>query len=87
MRAAQFFGLIDKATTLDICQTMLYLLGIPCADYMQGRVLVEGMQGFYLSENGGVLIADYGAAAVKGDEESAPTPEELERLRSLGYVD
>jgi predicted AlkP superfamily phosphohydrolase/phosphomutase len=87
MSAAQFFGIVDRATTLDLAQTMLYLLGIPCADYMQGRVLEEGLDGDYISEHRGAMIADYGAAAARADDEGAPSPEELERLRSLGYVD
>lgn len=87
MRVAQFLGLIDRATTLDICQTMLYLLGTPCADYMQGRVLTEGMDRSYLSGHPGALVTDYGDAASPADSRSAPAPEELERLRSLGYVD
>ncbi len=87
MKAAQGLGLLNRATTLDVCQTILYLLGLPCADYMQGRVLVEGMTGSYVSEHPGALIADYGEQAKKSDVESAPSPEELERLRSLGYVD
>jgi predicted AlkP superfamily phosphohydrolase/phosphomutase len=87
MKAAQFFGLVDRATTLDLGQTMLYLMGVPCADYMQGRVLVEGMDGSYVSENRGALIANYGAAAERGEDKATPSQEELDRLRSLGYVD
>jgi len=87
MRAAQFLGLLDRATTLDLCQTMLYLLGVPCADYMQGRVLTEAMQRSYVSEHKGTLVADYGEIGGEVEGESAPSAEELERLRSLGYVD
>ena len=47
----QITMLIDRATTLDVCQTVLYLLGVPCADYMQGRALVEGMNRSYVSEH------------------------------------
>jgi predicted AlkP superfamily phosphohydrolase/phosphomutase len=87
MKAAQALGLLDRATTLDICQTALYLMGLPCADYMQGRVLVEAMDRSYVSDHLGARIADYGEQAKKIDVESPPSPEELERLRSLGYVD
>jgi len=86
-KLAQFLGLVDRATTLDIAQTALYLMGLPCAQYMQGRVLVEAMERSYVSEHWGALIQDYGAASRRPQRESAPSPEELERLRSLGYVD
>ncbi len=87
MSCAKALGIVDRATTLDLCQTMLYLLGLPCADYMQGRVLVEGMDRGYVADHPGLLITDYGAEATRADRESAPSSEELERLRSLGYVD
>lgn len=87
MRTAQFLGIVDRATTLDLAQTMLYIMGLPCADYMQGKVLVEGMDGEFISETPGARVADYGATASKSEDEAAPTEEELERLRSLGYVD
>lgn len=87
MKAAQFLGLVDRATTLDICQTILYLLGVPCAEYMQGRVLAEGMDRSYVAEHRGTMVSDYGELDREVDEKSAPSPEELERLRSLGYVD
>jgi predicted AlkP superfamily phosphohydrolase/phosphomutase len=87
MKAAQGLGLLDRATTLDICQTILYLLGLPCADYMQGRVLAEAMNGSFVSDHPGSLVPDYGEQAKKVDVESPPSAEELERLRSLGYVD
>ncbi len=55
MKAAQFLALVDRATALDIRQTILYLLGLPCANYMQGRVLVEGMDRSYVAEHEGPL--------------------------------
>jgi hypothetical protein len=89
MRAAMFLGIIDRATTLDIAQTMLYLLGLPSADYMNGRVLEEGLTRAYTNGHPGFLIADYGTLASEGtgDEERPASEQELERLRSLGYVD
>jgi predicted AlkP superfamily phosphohydrolase/phosphomutase len=89
MRAAQFLGIIDRATTLDIAQTMLYLLGLPATDYMDGRVLVEALTRDYVGRHGGVLMADYGfdMGGQTAEEERTVTEEELQRLRSLGYVD
>ena len=42
---------------------------------------------FIDQEHVGALIADYGKVATEVDKESPPSTEELERLRSLGYVD
>jgi hypothetical protein len=89
MEAARFLGIIDGATTLDITPTMLYLLGLPVADYMDGRVLVEGISQDHLGDNTGTLIAGYASGALQRAQEGETelSPEELERLRSLGYVD
>jgi hypothetical protein len=70
----------------DIAPTTLYLLGLPVAADMDGRVIFDVFQDDFVSRNPELVIPDYGEirrdfVAVEEDTESFE-----KKLRSLGYV-
>jgi predicted AlkP superfamily phosphohydrolase/phosphomutase len=73
---------LEQAHVLDVLPTLLHLLGIPAAQDMLGRVLVESE----LSR-----VASYETIGTLRAQEEIPVDpagdaERLERLRALGYV-
>jgi predicted AlkP superfamily phosphohydrolase/phosphomutase len=79
-----------RAHILDITPTILYLLGLPVARDMEGRVLIEAIEEGFLKENPIRYIDSYEATEKTIQAEGrGPEPideESLERLKSLGYV-
>ncbi len=78
-------GRLDDAKILDVAPTVLALAGVPAAQDMPGRVLVEGLtvrapRPRVASYETGTLAR---AAAPQDDKVN---PEIMERLRSLGYL-
>jgi hypothetical protein len=79
--------LIDPATTLDTTPTFLYLLGLPVAEDMDGRVLEELITSDYRRENPVGIVPGYGQGAVADVDEEGIDQEQLkERLKALGYI-
>ncbi len=79
--------LIDPATTLDTAPTFLYLMGLPVAEDMDGRVLEEIIASDYRSSNPVERIPTYGRGAVADVEAGDIDQERLkERLKALGYI-
>jgi hypothetical protein len=87
-------GLVaDELSILDIAPTVLYSLGLPIPEELQGRLPVEVYRDAALKENP-VRKAAAGARAPGGPEDGASVRGELEdeetileRLRELGYIE
>jgi len=82
-----------ELSILDIAPTVLYSLGLPLPEELQGRVPVEVYRDGVLKENP-VRHAAAGTGAPGSPAESASVPAELEdeetvleRLRELGYIE
>jgi predicted AlkP superfamily phosphohydrolase/phosphomutase len=70
----------------DIAPTMLYLLGLPVADDMDGTVMLDVFHESYIAQNPEFVIPDYNEIdleymAAKEDNESL-----YKKLKSLGYA-
>jgi hypothetical protein len=84
---------IRNCSVLDITPTILYLLGLPVAKDMDGRVLTEIFTQEYLRKNPITYIESYeNLFKAEPFEKKAPHRERklekelLEQLRSLGYI-
>jgi predicted AlkP superfamily phosphohydrolase/phosphomutase len=80
---------IDGARIVDLTPTILYAMGQPVPDDMDGRVLTELFEETFVRANAPMMTK--AAEVVSGGEEpidrSADDDLILERLRGLGYVD
>ncbi len=79
--------LIDAATTLDTTPTFLYLLGLPVAEDMDGRVLGELITGDFRRDNPVKTVPGYGQGSITEVDDERIDEEQLkERLKALGYI-
>ncbi|MBN2564379.1 MAG: alkaline phosphatase family protein [Candidatus Eisenbacteria bacterium] len=84
---------MSEPSVLDITPTILALWGMPVADDMDGRVLIEAIDPAFLREHAIGRIATYepeaGSSDADGHEpiESSLDEEVREQLRALGYID
>lgn len=81
--------LIEDVHILDITPTILYLLGIPIAKDMEGKILTQAIEENFLKRNPVKYIDTYEDVEKRGLEKSTSDPidkEQLEKLKSLGYV-
>jgi predicted AlkP superfamily pyrophosphatase or phosphodiesterase len=82
---------IRGATVLDLVPTLLYLMGLPLAPDLQGKVLREAIDPAYLDKHPFVWIDSYDGLwkpeRKPGPLETGATAGVLELLRSLGYVE
>jgi predicted AlkP superfamily phosphohydrolase/phosphomutase len=79
--------LIDEATTLDTAPTFLYLLGLPVAGDMDGRVLSEIINAGFRRDNPVDIVPTYGQGSVADVKDGGVDQEQLkERLKALGYI-
>jgi predicted AlkP superfamily phosphohydrolase/phosphomutase/tetratricopeptide (TPR) repeat protein len=85
-------GTLDTTSLLDIAPTTLYLLGLPKADDMPGRVLEDAIAPAFLQRFPRNTIASYegiGRPLGAGGDlvaDAAVEKEMVEQLRSLGYI-
>jgi len=86
-------GEIPTVTLYDIAPTVLYLLGLPVPDDMQGHLLETAVAPAFLQEHPAVHVPSYEGIDPKEQESAqgevlagAADEEMVERLRSLGYV-
>ena len=80
---------IENAQLIDIAPTLLYLLGVPVPDDMDGKVLTSAFRGDFLSAHplqagDASGISETHRTSGYTDEESAKVEE---RLRALGYLE
>jgi hypothetical protein len=79
-----------NASLYDITPTVLYLLGMPVAIDMKGRVLAEALNKGYFYANPIRYIDTYETAKEELPRKPVRSPEDekiiKERMRSLGYI-
>jgi len=85
-------GRLDTSSLLDVAPTVLYLLGLPKAEDMPGRVIVEAIAPRFLQRFPPRTLPSYealGAARPPVADlvaDSRVNSEMIEKLRSLGYI-
>jgi hypothetical protein len=78
---------LDPATTLDVAPTLLYLLDLPVARDMDGRVLTELIDAQVLTARSVREVATYGVGTVADVDTSTVDREEVKKaLKALGYL-
>ena len=81
---------LDSAHVLDILPTILYLLNLPVAKDMQGRVLVDAFNKDFTTNNPIKYINTFEEKLSEKKEPLISLPERdkdiLEKLKSLGYI-
>ena len=80
---------LRASSILDISPTMLYLLGLPVADDMVGRVLREALEPSLWRSRPLQMVATFEhgpARAAPQADAFAPDEEQLRELRALGYI-
>jgi hypothetical protein len=76
-------------SVLDVAPTVLYLLGLPAADDMDGHVIRDLVDPAVLAADPPRTIPTYERAEARGSAAPVPSPmdEDIKRrLRSLGYI-
>lgn len=73
---------------IDVCPTMLYLMGLPAAEDMDGRVCLEAMTPEHLAAQRVRTIASYGQRKDSSDKPIETNFDEaiIKRLKTLGYL-
>jgi len=84
----RFLGVMQRATTLDITPTILYLMGLPIGRDMDGEVIVDAIAPKFLKENPILYIDTYENIGKRRfiDKNEKVDKEYLEYLKSLGYI-
>ncbi len=80
---------LEKPVALvDICPTLLYLVGLPVAEDMDGRVCLEAMTPKFVAAHRIQTIASYGPRKDSSDKpiETHFDQAIIKRLKSLGYL-
>ncbi len=75
------------ASGYDVMPTLLWLLGLPISERLEGKVLVEAFEPALVNRTPRVTVADYGHR-----ETGPPLPSDIdtalaENLRALGYIE
>ena len=74
---------------MDIAPTVLYLLGLPIPDDMDGKVLIDAFGPQYLNAN--KIVVSRPVSPAKYETRDVYSSEEAEKIReelkSLGYID
>jgi len=79
---------LDSPTAFDVLPTVLHVLGLPVPAGLRGRVVSEAFTPTWMEAHPVVVQSAGGAEARSvGDERPELTEDELEKLRSLGYVE
>ncbi len=81
---------LSRASVLDITPTVLYLLGLPVASDMDGRVLTEAVDPDHMMQNPVLRIPTYESRETLVLEAPIGSPDDerlRERLAALGYID
>ncbi|MFH1681527.1 MAG: alkaline phosphatase family protein [Candidatus Eisenbacteria bacterium] len=72
---------------VDLTPTILYLLGLPVAEDMDGEVITGALDPDFLRRNPVRSVPSYSALASSGEFHLEDDAETRERLKSLGYVE
>lgn len=76
------------AGPLDIAPTVAWLLGLPVAEDLDGRVLVEAFNVGFQRGRGLERVPTWGQRVVEGSSTASPADANmLEQLRGLGYIE
>ncbi len=79
-------GRLEDATVLDVVPTVLALIQAPISRELPGRVLTDVVEG----DAGPTYVSDYPTQvrlrADASEPEASLDPEEIERLKALGYI-
>jgi hypothetical protein len=89
MFAAPFrrLHLTDEVTTLDVTPTLLYLSGLPVAEDMDGRILMECIEADFSGANPVKTVPTYRMGEILNLEgDPAEEAKIKERLKALGYI-
>jgi len=80
---------LSRGSVLDVAPTVLYLLGIPLARDLDGRLLEEAIDPSVLQQSPVTYIETYGRSRYASDRSEGEEFVEstLEELKALGYVD
>jgi predicted AlkP superfamily phosphohydrolase/phosphomutase len=81
------FGLLDAYTSVDVAPTVLYLLGLPYAEAMDGRPMDGILTQDLVSEEAAIYVEDFHFEE-SGQTELVGKPSEqtLDQLKALGYI-
>ncbi|HOW27428.1 MAG TPA: alkaline phosphatase family protein [Elusimicrobiota bacterium] len=80
---------IPRSSILDLTPTVLYLLGLPVAGDMDGRVLTDMIRPAYFEDHPVRRVDSFGPPThipLDFPLEKVVNPKELDELRSLGYL-
>jgi arylsulfatase A-like enzyme len=78
---------LDAPTLFDVAPTALYLMGLPVARDMDGRVLTEAFEPSLMASRSPSWVASYDdGSRLGGTVESAVDEEVLRELEALGYI-
>jgi len=84
-------GKVIKANIMDLAPTILYIMGLPIPEDMDGKVLTDAFSDDYLKSNPAKHVAVKKAVSHKGKLAATYSSEEAdttrERLQDLGYID
>lgn len=82
--------IIQQASVLDVTPTILYLLGLPVAQDMDGKVVLEALQPQFVTERPIALIPTFENRMAESEKreivDSQANQEELENMKALGYI-
>lgn len=87
-RASRNLHALDYLDILDITPTILYLMGLPVGDDMDGKVITQAIDANHLAQKPIRFVETYETGR-SSSPSSAPQAEDKEmerRLRSLGYI-
>jgi Type I phosphodiesterase / nucleotide pyrophosphatase len=78
---------ITEAKLVDIVPTLLALTGLPVAEDLAGKPLIQAIEPKFLEAHPIGKIATYGVGhPVTKQRPPAPTGEEIDRMKTLGYI-
>ena len=78
--------ILNSGNPLDLMPTMAWLLGIPLADDLAGKVLTDAFEQEFVDRQGSTKVATYGPRQTRPGLASSVDQGMLEQLRSLGYI-
>jgi hypothetical protein len=87
-QALRQLRLLDDLDILDITPTILYLLGLPVAEDMDGKVITQALDTTTLARHPIHSVPTYedGGHSPRSRPSPVMSQEMKERLRSLGYI-